>query len=514
MKRVKGWTTWSAGHAGLFHGHIASTAAQDFDDVKIGYDNNADLDIDDGGDSIVINDDFASNSTTLSYDDNGNLTDDGLFKFAYDAWNRLVAVKSRYSSGTTQTTFATYAYDGANRRTSKVVTNNGVEVYPNDGGNTTVHFYYVSPTRLFREMRYVGQFVLAPWNICEARNASNQSTWQSFWGTQYIDEMIFTDKNGDPTIGNDCDPDGTAGEASESRADHRYLYHQDRNWNVIAASDGSAAMPGSVLERTTFRPYGDLHALVGDGAIAVGETGDTVAHQGLPWDAESGLVCNRLRLMSPTIGAFTTRDPLGYYDSPSLYLYQRSRPTALRDPSGLSGCCCCCAKPRGAERVGWIDPTKGLPGTNVTPGYFGQHIRARIFITCQEREGEDCQMEWWETALYTGDYEHGSHNRQERCGQYPDALMCQQWRRRRPCVDDCSQGYTVGFDDAPSVAAWDILQSNTGTQWLSIDLIVHSGCEFGCACRTAAVYMYVYNVVVDGDGDPVASYFDHITQCQ
>ncbi|MCG3125607.1 MAG: hypothetical protein CHACPFDD_00432 [Phycisphaerae bacterium] len=118
----------SAGHAGLFHGHIASTAAQDFDDVKIGYDNNADLDLDDGGDSLVINDDFASNATTLSYDDNGSLTDDGIFKFAYDAWNRLVAVKSRYSSGTTQTTFATYAYDGANRRTSKLVQNNGVEV--------------------------------------------------------------------------------------------------------------------------------------------------------------------------------------------------------------------------------------------------------------------------------------------------------------------------------------------------------------------------------------------------
>ncbi|MCG3125531.1 MAG: hypothetical protein CHACPFDD_00355 [Phycisphaerae bacterium] len=124
---------WSAGYVGLFHGHVASTAAQDFDDVTIGFDNegaqggspNADLDLDDAGDSIVINDDFASNATSLTYDDNGNLTDDGIFKFAYDAWNRLVSVKSRYAAGTTQTTFATYAYDGTNRRASKVVTNTG-----------------------------------------------------------------------------------------------------------------------------------------------------------------------------------------------------------------------------------------------------------------------------------------------------------------------------------------------------------------------------------------------------
>ncbi len=41
--------------------------------------------IDDAGDDLQINDAFASTSITLTYDDNGNLTADGIFKFVYDA---------------------------------------------------------------------------------------------------------------------------------------------------------------------------------------------------------------------------------------------------------------------------------------------------------------------------------------------------------------------------------------------------------------------------------------------
>lgn len=43
----------------------------------------------DAGDDVEIDDDFSSNSITLAYDNNGNLTDDGVFKYVYDGWNRL-----------------------------------------------------------------------------------------------------------------------------------------------------------------------------------------------------------------------------------------------------------------------------------------------------------------------------------------------------------------------------------------------------------------------------------------
>ncbi|MEW6252432.1 MAG: hypothetical protein AB1716_17475, partial [Planctomycetota bacterium] len=59
--------TWAAG----------GSAAQQYDDVKIGYDNNGDDDILDASDDIQASDDFGSNVMSLSYDNNGNLTDDG-----------------------------------------------------------------------------------------------------------------------------------------------------------------------------------------------------------------------------------------------------------------------------------------------------------------------------------------------------------------------------------------------------------------------------------------------------
>ena len=148
----------------------------------MGFDTNADDAIDD----TQVSDNFDSNSFNLAYDNNGNLTDDGVYLYVYDAWNRLVKVTRRPSP---YTVVATYAYDAANRRTKKVVSNCGVEVVPNDGGNTTVHFYYGSPS----PDRQGG----VPWNVLETRNGSDQTTWQYVWGTQYVDELILADKNGD-----------------------------------------------------------------------------------------------------------------------------------------------------------------------------------------------------------------------------------------------------------------------------------------------------------------------------
>ncbi len=47
-----------------------------FDNLKIGYDNNTDNDIDDLGDDVVLNDAFDGTSVSPTYDDNGNLTKD------------------------------------------------------------------------------------------------------------------------------------------------------------------------------------------------------------------------------------------------------------------------------------------------------------------------------------------------------------------------------------------------------------------------------------------------------
>jgi len=96
-----------------------------FNNLEIGYDDNDDDDIDDAGDDIVRDEDYDSptGATTTHHDHAGNLIDNGMFRYVYDAWNRLVKVQSSEDSGAT--TFQEAEFDGTGRRMKKVVTNSG-----------------------------------------------------------------------------------------------------------------------------------------------------------------------------------------------------------------------------------------------------------------------------------------------------------------------------------------------------------------------------------------------------
>ncbi len=65
----------------------------------------------------------------------GNMIDDGTFRYIYDAWNRLVAVKSSQDAGAV--TIQTSEFDAIGRRIKKVVAKSGLynttEVYFFDG---------------------------------------------------------------------------------------------------------------------------------------------------------------------------------------------------------------------------------------------------------------------------------------------------------------------------------------------------------------------------------------------
>ncbi|MCK4658817.1 MAG: hypothetical protein KAV82_04780, partial [Phycisphaerae bacterium] len=100
---------------------LASEKAK-FDNVKVGYDNNSDDDIDDAGDDLIANETFAATTITPTYDNSGNLTDDGTYKYTYDPWNRLVKVTAKQD---TDITIQQATYDALGRRIKKVVTNSG-----------------------------------------------------------------------------------------------------------------------------------------------------------------------------------------------------------------------------------------------------------------------------------------------------------------------------------------------------------------------------------------------------
>ncbi|MFH1745575.1 MAG: RHS repeat-associated core domain-containing protein [Planctomycetota bacterium] len=239
--------------------------------------------------------------------------------------NRLVEV--RRDAGGDETAVATYEYWADNRRSEKVVTNSGVEESDNDGGNTTVRYYYSNK-----------------WQILETRDGSDQATRQWVWGTQYVDEPLFMDYNADPGTDDDCDPDvDTYAESMVSEnEDRRYYYQQDRNWNVIALTetDDDHGSEGRVVERYAYTPYGEFIVLAGDSGdgqlgnvLLTSTVGNPFTHQGLHFDQELGGYQNRWRWYDAPLQRFGQTDSLGYRDGMNMYSYQRAQ-VHLLDPLG------------------------------------------------------------------------------------------------------------------------------------------------------------------------------------
>ncbi|UCC29851.1 MAG: RHS repeat-associated core domain-containing protein [Phycisphaerales bacterium] len=363
---IKAWVDGSLEIDATDSTHAAGGVAMASDtavyaNLKIGYDNNSDDDIDDTGDDIVVDDDLSGDSVTASHDHAGNMIDDGYFRYVYDAWNRLVKVQSSKDSGAV--TFQTAEFDGKGQRIKKVVTNSGSQ----DG--TVVYLYE-------------GQ------KIIETRDGSGNLYQQFIHGTQYVDELVMMRVKGKGDL----------------------YVHQDANWNVIGLTD----LGGHLVERYVLASYGEVtvyqetgygdydedYDVMGDppstsdpdytaftGACAgSGPTGacrildldfdgdvDTTdrddyfmslphgvmlhpgriatavhqpfGHQGLLWEPELRQYQNRFRQYDPARRRFMQRDPLalrssapagGFHDGMSLYAYLRGNPNSARDPMGLA----------------------------------------------------------------------------------------------------------------------------------------------------------------------------------
>jgi len=82
--------------------------------------------------------------TNFSYDENGNLTDDGTYLYYYDCENRLTDVNDK----TTGNPVATYKYDYQGRRVAKIVGGNTTK-YCCDGAQVIAEYYNGTLVRKF-----------------------------------------------------------------------------------------------------------------------------------------------------------------------------------------------------------------------------------------------------------------------------------------------------------------------------------------------------------------------------
>jgi RHS repeat-associated protein len=225
-----------------------------------------------------------SGATTPTYDADGNMTGDqtGL-TFVYDAWNRMVAVKSG------GTTLETFSYDGENRRVTNTIS------------GTTTDLYYSSQ-----------------WQVLEEQQSGSDVS-RYVWSPVYVNAMVLRDR-----------ATTTPGTLNE-----RLYSQQDANWNVTALVDGS----GSVVERNTFDPYGVT--TVYDGSYTVRGGGSSYAwaynFQGMRFDSISGLDEASERFYSPTLQKWTSVDPAAFAaGDDNLYGFVSENPANYDDPLGLA----------------------------------------------------------------------------------------------------------------------------------------------------------------------------------
>ncbi len=370
-----------------------------FENIVIGFDTNADDVIDDtyftdtfSDTSVALNADH-SDGAPDDWDKNGNMLNDGTFTFAYDAWNRMVSVKSEDGLETV----ATYEYDALGRRINKSVAGT---VGLGEGLNGTTYYYYNKQ-----------------WQMLESRDGSENVDTRVIYGTRYVDEIVLFEK---------------------LRYGSMFVF-QDANWNVTSTVNYDAV----VLDRIHNTPYGeptfDSYTINGDydgdgdldstddsnlttckngsqpvtGACRVFDfdndgdvdiadesrfdelysgsgtditrqpgrstsaNGFIFAHQGLMIDEETALYYNRFRLYNSQIRRFLTRDPFEetphgrlnhildhggaaslsaiaqYIDtalqmpginSLSLYEYESIAPLHVTDALGLAACAPDCAE--------------------------------------------------------------------------------------------------------------------------------------------------------------------------
>lgn len=224
-------------------------------------------------------------STPLHYDSDGDLTNDGTYKYTFDEEHRLTSVTRITGS----VVVGQYEYDVLSRRVQKIAN-------PTGASSTTTLYLYDDA------------------RIIEEQNTSNVTQATYVYGN-YIDEVLTMDRGGST-----------------------YYYHQNALWSVVAITNSA----GNPVERYRYDAYGE--PTITDGSfnpIPPNSWGTPHSAIGNPWmftgrefDEETGLYYYRARYYDPVKGRFLERDPVEYIQSMNLYQYSLNNPINWLDPLG------------------------------------------------------------------------------------------------------------------------------------------------------------------------------------
>ena len=227
------------------------------------------------------------NSTPLSYDPNGNLTQDSTYLYRYDTENRLTTVLL----ASNLTVVAQYQYDALGRRVGKTAS---------PAGSSSTICYYYDGDRAIEEQDNLG------------------NTLATYVFGDGIDEVLTMTRGG-----------------------VTYYYYQNSLGSAVAASANNTA---KVSERYTYDAYGLPQITDPTGTLVYTNSwGAPHSPIGMPYlftgrqlDEETALYFYRARYYDDLKGRFLQRDPSDYDAGMNLYAYADGNPASKDDPRGLA----------------------------------------------------------------------------------------------------------------------------------------------------------------------------------
>jgi len=209
---------------------------------------------------------------SLTYDDRGNLTDDGVWSYSYDVENRLTSATGPAN--------VTLGYDPVGRLAESAVAGMGATAFLYDGLDLVAEFDPGSGSGTGGAGNLVRRYVHGP-------GVDEPLVWYEGAGT----------------------------------SDRRYV-HTDERGSVVALSNAS----GAAIATWQYSPYGQS---TGSSFSRFGFTGQTVIEG-------TEIMHFKARAYSPALGRFLQPDPIGFAGGDTnLYSYAAGDPVNFTDPTGL-----------------------------------------------------------------------------------------------------------------------------------------------------------------------------------
>ncbi|HTB84466.1 MAG TPA: RHS repeat-associated core domain-containing protein [Candidatus Sulfotelmatobacter sp.] len=220
-----------------------------------------------------------------AYDNNGNLTNDGVRSFGYDAENEMT---NMMLAGAWRTDFI---YDGMHRRR--------IERDYSWSGSSWVK---TNETRFV----YDGNLVV------QERDTNNN--------------VLVTYTHGLDLSSSMSGAGGVGGLLARSDANGSVFYHADGNGNVTALIDGYE----NIVGRYEYDPFGKLTGMWGKLAAA-----NTYRFSSMSANDRAGTVAYTYRTYLPTLQRWAQNDPMQERGGLNLYQFVRNSPVGLTDVYGL-----------------------------------------------------------------------------------------------------------------------------------------------------------------------------------